>query len=118
MVIVVVEVATREYMCHKCVSYYHLISCGEPPFFFLKMMGWASLIGSSPKKCYQSLGTPKIGHIVFLWAHYIGYKRRRLWAMDMGQSVVLLRTEISKKNKNSNCPIVAKVNDLVIYHDL
>lgn len=90
MVIVVVEVATREYMCHKCVSYYHLISCGEPPFFFLKMMGWASLIGSSPKKCYQSLGTPKIGHIVFLWAHYIGYKRRRLWAMDMGQSVMLI----------------------------
>jgi hypothetical protein len=67
-------------------------------------MGWASLIGPSPKKCYQSLGTPKID-ISFSFGLTILVTRGGLWAMDMGQSVVLLGTHISiKKIKKIQSP--------------
>jgi len=46
-------------------------------------------------------GHSKNRHIVFLWANYIGYKRRTLGQWIWGQSGVLLGTPISK-NKNKN----------------
>jgi len=55
-------------------------------------------------------GHSENSHIVFLWANYIGYKRRTLGAMDMGTKCGAIgNTHFPKKNKkNSNSPIVAK----------
>jgi len=45
-------------------------------------------------------GHSENSHIVFLWANYIGYKRRTLGAMDMGTKCGAIgNTHFQKKKK-------------------
>jgi hypothetical protein len=70
-------------------------------------MGWASLIGPSPKKCYQSLGTPKLDILFSFGANYIGYKRRTL-GNGYGTKCGAIGNTHFKKIKNPIAFIVAK----------
>jgi hypothetical protein len=53
------------------------------------------------KKMLTIFGHSENSHIVFLWANYIGYKRRTLGAMDMGTKCGAIgNTHFQKKKKN------------------